>query len=239
MSDYTEYYANRKPAKFSWGLIRFWHTRMLTIASKFIPELASKTILEVGAGHGFFATACQIKQIAYHGLEMNVEQASLLRAHGHNIIPARIPPIPSGEPVQVVWLSHVLEHAATYVEAKQMLLACHDRLDAGGYVVIIAPDLYHWKEEFWSLDWSHGFPTTLVRVEQLLNETGFSIRQSMHHTFTITNACGAWIVSMLFRCFLPRKLLDYFFHKMVGRRFCNAFMSVFGLRQIYLIGKKR
>jgi hypothetical protein len=141
--------------------------------------------------------------------------------------------------VQVIWLSHVLEHASNYIEAKAMLAACHDRLDAGGYVTIIAPDIHHWKEEFWSVDWSHGFPTSLNRVEQLLSETGFLIHRSLHHTFTVTNPMGAWSISMLFRWLLPVNLLDYFFQKLTGRRFCHAFMSVFGLRQIYIIGKKK
>jgi hypothetical protein len=178
------------------------------------------------------------KKLTYFGLEMNVEQAKLLQQSGHDVLPATIPPIPAGEPVQVIWLSHVLEHASNYGEAKQMLVACHDRLDAGGYVTIIAPDIHHWKEEFWSVDWSHGFPTSLNRVEQLLSETGFTIHQAMHHTFTVTNPLGAWSISTLFRWFLPVNVLDYFFQKMTGRRFCHVFMSVYGLRQIYIIGKK-
>jgi hypothetical protein len=238
MSDYSEYYATRKPIKLAEPVIRFWHKRMLAIAGRYIPHLKSKTLLEIGAGHGFLADACQQKKISYNGHEMNVEQANLLQLSGHQVSPATIPPIPAGEAAHIIWLSHVLEHASNYTEAKEMLLACHQRLEPEGYVVIIAPDIYHWKEEFWSLDWSHGFPTSLVRVEQLLNETGFTVFQSMHHTFTVTNALGAWFISTFFRFCLPKNILDYFFHRWTGHRFCNAFMSVFGLRQIYLIGKK-
>ncbi|MES2217883.1 MAG: methyltransferase domain-containing protein [Pseudomonadota bacterium] len=238
MSDYQEYYITRKPSNPGMRAMAFWHRRMLKIAERHIPNLLSKTVLEIGPGHGLFAEACQQKQLAYFGLEMNVEQARALQLAGHKVSSATIPPIPAGEPVQMIWLSHVLEHAGTYHEAKLMLQACHDRLDNNGLVIIIAPDINHWREEFWSVDWSHGFPTSLNRVEQLLSETGFSVAQSMHHTFTLTNTFLAWLLSWLFRLGLPVNLLDYFFKKWTGRQFAHAFMSVFGLRQIYVIGEK-
>lgn len=238
MGDYSEYYQTRKPTQFGERVLAFWHRRMLQIAVRCIPDLAGKNILEIGAGHGFFADACQQKKITYQGVEMNVEQAQLLQSSGHKVFAATIPPIPAGDAVQLIWLSHVLEHAASYPEAKKMLQACHDRLDEKGYVIIIAPDVLHWKEEFWSVDWSHGFPTSLNRVEQLLSETGFSIHKSMHHSFTLTNTFLAWFISVSFRLFFPVNLLDYFFRRYKNRQFAHAFMSVFGLRQIYLIGQK-
>ena len=237
--NYSEYFMNRKPSPFSEKSIRFWHKRMLMIAAKWIPALHTKSILEIGVGHGFFAEVCQQKQITYQGLEMNAEQADLLKASGHDIIAVMVPPIPAGEAVQVIWLSHILEHAPSYVIAKEMLLACHERLDPEGYVVIIAPDCLHWKERFWSCDWSHGFPTSLTRVEQLLHETNFSVHRSMYHTLSLTNPVAAWSISTFFRWCLPVEILDYFFQRYTGHRFCQAFMGVFGLRQIYLIGKKR
>jgi hypothetical protein len=239
VSDYEEYFTSRKPTREGMRALAFWHNRMLKIAERHIPGMLTKTLLEVGAGHGLLADACQQQQIVYHGLEMNVEQAQLLQHAGHNVLPAIIPPIPAGEPVQLIWLSHVLEHAADYKEAKAMLSACHERLDANGYVVIIAPDIHHWREEFWSIDWSHGFPTSVNRVEQLLSETGFAIHKSMHHTFTVTNSFAAWLLSWSFRIFVPINLLDYFFKKWTGRQFAHAFMSVFGFRQIYVIGTKK
>lgn len=235
--NYAEYFVTRKPATFAQPLITYWHKKMLLIAAKWIPNLKSKTILEIGAGHGFFASVCTQMGFHYCGHEMNADQANSLQASGYDVTPAMIPPIPAGKPVQVIWLSHVLEHAMNYREARDMLTACHGRLDKDGYVVIIAPDIHHWKMEFWSMDWSHGFPTSLNRVEQLLNETGFSVTKAMHHTSAMTNPCVAWVTSSLFRL-LPMHLIDSISHKLVGRRFASAFMSVFGFRQIYLIGHK-
>jgi 2-polyprenyl-3-methyl-5-hydroxy-6-metoxy-1,4-benzoquinol methylase len=238
MSNYVEYFTTRKPGLSSIWVQSFWNKRMLKIATQYIPDLANKTILEIGVGHGLFAEACQKKQITYHGLEMNVEQAIALQHAGHKVLPATIPPIPQGEPVQVIWLSHILEHANDYREAKAMLAACHERLDATGHVVIIAPDILHWKEQFWAMDWSHGMPTSVNRVEQLLNETGFTVFKSMHHTSTVTNPFLAWLISWSFRLFLPINLLDYFCKKWNGRRYAHAFMSVLGWRQIFVIGCK-
>ena len=170
---------------------------------------------------------------------MNKEQALDLSKLGYNITPATIPPIPPGPPAHVIWLSHVLEHAATYREAKEMLHACYDRLEPDGYVVIIAPDILHWKGEFWSVDWSHGFPTSLNRVEQLLHETKFTVHKSIHHTFTQTNPILAWGLSSLFRLLLPIYFLDFFSQKVFKRKLGQSFMGVFGLRQIFIIGRKQ
>jgi hypothetical protein len=235
---YDEYFTTRKPSKGGMRALAFWHTRMLSIAKRVIPDLARKTFLEIGSGHGLFAVACQRSQINYYGLEMNEDQAKALTLQGHNVLAMTVPPIPQGDPVQVIWMCHMLEHAGSYAEAKTIIQACYDRLDPQGYVVIIAPDIHHWREEFWSVDWSHGFPTSLNRVEQLLNETGFKISRSMHHTFTVTNPLAAWILSWSFRILLPLNFLDFWFKKLTGRQFAHAFMSVFGWRQIYVVGCK-
>lgn len=239
MNEYVEYFTSRKPAQCNRRFLKWWHKRMLKIAAQYIPGFCEKTILEIGAGHGFIADICYQNQIAYLGHEMNTAQALELSNLGYRVTPATIPPIPSGPSTQVVWLSHILEHAVTYREAKEMLHACYDRLDPDGYIVIIAPDVLHWKGAFWSVDWSHGFPTSLNRVEQLLSETKFIVHKSMHHTFTQTQPLLAWSLSWLFRIFLPVYFLDFFLHKLFKRKLCQSFMSVFGLRQIYLIGRKK
>lgn len=178
------------------------------------------------------------KNIIYYGHEMNSDQAALLQQAGYRVTAVTVPPIPKGKPVQLIWLSHVLEHSSSYIKAKQMLLACYNRLDNGGYVVIIAPDIHHWKEYFWSADWSHGFPTSMPRVEQLLNETGFSVYRTMHHTCTTTNSFFAWFLSLFFRIFIPINFFDYIFKCFFKKTFCHSFLYIFGLRQIYVIGKK-
>jgi len=234
--NYSEFYTRKRPGKLM-PLVLFWHKRMLTIARKYIPELETKMILEIGPGCGFFAKICTLQKMKYCAVEMNAHQTDFLQKEGFDVVSATIPPIPAGKPVQLIWLSHVLEHAASYTEAKAMLSACYDRVDKDGYVVIIGPDIHHWKTEFWDCDWSHGYPTSLIRVEQLLSETGFSVYRSMHHTSSMTNSFFAWAISVLFRL-VPMQLLDYFFYKKLKWRPCHSFMHQFGLRQIYVIGKK-
>jgi len=235
-NNYSEFYTRKRPDIFT-PLVSFWHKRMLTIAARFIPNFKQKTLLEIGPGCAFLAKRCVEDNMTYRAIEMNEQQAAFLQNEGYHVIPATVPPIPAGEPVQVIWLSHMLEHVASHSEAKALLLACYDRIDADGYVVIIGPDVYHWKADFWGCDWSHGYPTSVFRVEQLLNETGFSLHQSMHHTATITNSFFAWLISVLFR-FAPMDTLDFMFYKKFKWRPCQAFMHKFGLRQIYVIGKK-
>lgn len=238
MEQYSEFFTHRKPTEKGKKILRWWHERMLRIAQKHIPDLSQKNILEIGVGHGIFADICQRKKIAFTGIEMNQPQAQVLRQQGHEIITAKIPPIPAGEPVHVIWLSHMLEHATNYHEAREMLRACYERLTPNGYVVIIAPDIHHWKMDFWSVDWSHGFPTSTQRVEQVLHDAGFSVHKSMHHTLTITQPFLAWLSSTLLRLLIPVTLIDMFLDKTIKRKYAYSFMTVFGWRQIYLIGKK-
>lgn len=235
--NYSEFYSRKRPDFFE-PIVLFWHKRMLSIATKLIPALVKKNILEIGPGCAYFAKVCAENKITYCAVEMNLQQAVVLQQAGYDVIVGTIPPIPEGKPVQIIWLSHVLEHVTSHTDAKEMLLACYQRLDKEGYVVIIGPDVYHWKADFWGCDWSHSYPTSLPRVEQLLNETGFSVEQSMHHTATITNSFVAWLISILFR-FMPMDTMDLFFYKKFKWRPCKSFMHKFGLRQIYVIGKKK
>lgn len=237
MEDYQEYFVARRPSHWGMKVIYFWHSRMLNIVSRMIPYFNDKTVLEIGAGHGFIASCCQKKDIDYIGHELNATQAATLNAMGYAVTQARIPPIPPGKAVQVIWLSHVLEHSSGFNEAKEILKACYERLDPEGYVVILAPDVLHWKMHFWSWDWSHGFPTTITRVTQLLNETGFVVIKATHHTATFTQPIVAWTLSLLFKL-VPVEALDYLCEKIIGRRLFQAFMSVYGYRQILLIGQK-
>lgn len=238
MDNYKEYFVNRRPTSFGASIIRFWHKRLLKVVSRRVPQFFNQSILEIGAGHGFFADCCKQMKIDYEGYEMNTAQALTLQRQGIAITHAKIPPIPEGNDKQIIWLSHVLEHAVNYDEARAMLIACHSRLQENGYLIIIAPDILHWRMYFWSWDWSHGFPTSLNRVKQLLNETGFSVDTALHHTATLTNPIIAWFISSIFYLF-PVELLDFFCEKITGRYFFQAFMSVYGYRQILLIGQKQ
>ncbi len=59
MTDYSDFFTHRKPTATGSRALRWWHQRMLVIAKRHIPHFAQKTLLEIGAGHGFIADLCQ------------------------------------------------------------------------------------------------------------------------------------------------------------------------------------
>ena len=60
-NNYNEYY--NRPSEFADKIITFWHSRMFDFASKHIPNLTNKSLLEVGVGFGYFANACKNKGV--------------------------------------------------------------------------------------------------------------------------------------------------------------------------------
>lgn len=237
-SQYDEYFTSRMPSRFAIKYIYFWHKRMFNIGKKSISNFLKKKICEIGPGHGFFAEICTINKMSYSGYEINIGQAEKLMEMGYNVEAATCPPMPQGDPVDIIWISHVLEHMSSFQKARELMISCNNRLSKNGYIVIIGPDLLHWKFSFWDRDWTHGYPTSKCNVEQLLNDTGFIVHKSMHHAFTVTNPLFAWAISRFFRLF-PGGLIDYFNLKIFKKTFFASFMNLFGLRQIYIIGQKR
>lgn len=154
---------------------------MLAIAESLIPDLRKQHILEVGPAFGYFAAACRKRGLKYSGIEMNEAQAERLRAKGFDVGCSCIPPFPpDGKDIHLIWISHVLEHAQSPLEAREMVLAAFNRLPPNGYLVVISPDFLSWKMNFWDADWSHGYPTTLQRVSQLFTEAGFRLLGEFH-----------------------------------------------------------
>ena len=234
---YREYFETRKPAGFARPLVKLWHSRMFTRVSTYIAGLAEKRILEVGAGWGFFAEVCRSRGARYQGLEMNPGQARALRADGHDVVVGVIPPFPPGAPADVVWMSHVLEHAVDYRHALAMATAAHARVERGGYLVVIAPDLLSWREEFWNGDWSHGFPTTVRRVRELVTEAGFEVVAAEHHTASFRQDLAISGLTRLL-ALIPYEGIDQVLNRAIGHGYAYAFMTVFGWRQILVIGRK-
>jgi hypothetical protein len=167
---------------------------------------------------------------------MNALQAAELRRQGFDVQAAAVPPLPPGPAVGVVWMSHMLEHAPTYRDARAIVAAAAERLAHGGHLVVIGPDVLSSRGGFWDSDWSHGFPTSLRRVAQLLGEAGLQVVAKRHHTLTVD---GAWatVLSGLLRL-VPCRLLDAALERLTGRPLAYSFMTLLGWRQIFVVGRK-
>ena len=235
---YDEYFESRKPIELGHKLWRRFHRKMLAAASRIIPDFSKRTILELGPGLGIFAEEVRGKTAGYSAIEMNAGNAERLRAAGFDVVNATVPPFPDGPPAGVVWMSHVLEHARDFVEARTMVSEAARRLAPGGWLVVIAPDVLSWKEHFFEVDWTHGYPTSLGRVEQLLRDAGFEVAFARHHTAGFLNPVAMFFATNLLRA-LPFDALDALTRPFTGRRLFFSFMSMMGWRQIFVAGRKR
>ena len=169
---------------------------------------------------------------------MNQQLADELLNNGFNIICSAIPPFPDiNNKVDVIWMSHILEHARDYMHAREMLQSAYDKLEPNGYIVVITPDYISQGKYFFDIDWSHGYPVTLKRLNQILSDVGFKVAFSKHHVATITNEAISTLLYLLFKL-IPVGLCDWLSYKLFKKTFCSSFMSMFGWRQVIVIGQK-
>ena len=119
-----------------------------------------------------------------------------------------------------------------------MVMAAATRLPAGGHLIAIGPEFQSWGPHFFSIDWSHGYPTDVRRVRQLFAECGFEVVEARIHVLGTSRPVVASLLDLLFRL-IPVRALDAFFKAVVGRELATAFMVVAGWTQLLVIGRKR
>jgi hypothetical protein len=139
----------------------------------------------------------------------------------------------------MIWMSHVLEHSPTWLAAREMVSMCQELLSDEGFVVTVGPDALSWRREFWNVDWSHGYPTTIRNVSQMYNDVGLRDITSLHHR----NGSESSLVKFLF-AFLslsPHRIIDTVLtpsRSKIGDGLMYSWKAIFGWRQILILGHK-
>jgi SAM-dependent methyltransferase len=139
----------------------------------------------------------------------------------------------------LIYLSHVLEHCADWVSARSMLLEKSRQLANGGVLVVIGPDYMNWKQEFFNVDATHGYPTTLRNVVQLMNDVGLQIEVAKHHRGGHVN----WFCRVPYA--ILAKMIPNFLDGLIsprrrrlGEGFIYSWKTVFGWRQLIVVARK-
>jgi hypothetical protein len=232
---YTEFASNR-PSKIGLRVLRFQQSRLLKTVIAKSGEVTS--VLEIGPGWGAFATHCRDLGVKYEFVDNSPTISDLMFAEGFVGLCGTTNQLQTIS-VSTIWMSHVLEHSPTWSEARNMLTHLSEIAQDGTRIVIIGPDYLSWRGEFFNVDSTHGYPTTLRNVVQLVRDVGLTVSFAHHHRLASTNVFVRLLAVILLS--VPWNLIDRAFgiRKDDGRRglFYN-FKVNFLLRQMCVVACK-
>ena len=167
-----------------------------------------KRVLEIGAGHGFFAEACTGHGDRYIGIEPNPVTFEQLHDRGFEVLQDSCPPIPFGDQeFDVVYAGYVFEYLESPPVALELLMEMKRVLKPGGQVAIVSSDFMRMKKEFWNVSYMTSFVTSERRFKQLAYDAGLIHRECLHFAGNL---------------FGPTRYLAYLFYSFYSYRFLDA-----------------
>ncbi len=130
-------------------------------------------VVEIGTGLGILAGHLRAAGFDYVGYEPNKAMVERAKNAGFKMRNALVPPLqePDGS-CDVIVMSHVFEHMAGISQAQEFLSEARRCLRPGGILILLSPDLLDFGTDFWNVDYTHTFPTSLHRVRQMLPDAG-------------------------------------------------------------------
>lgn len=226
-------YIRRKPHPRSEVLIRKWHGKLLAMAIQ-NTAIQPSSLFEVGPGHGYLAEHCKERGIKYEFCDTSPAVVAKMTELGFKGYEGMAHDIASrlGK-YDMIWMSHVLEHSPTWIDARQMMKTSMDLLTDKGVIVVVSPDVLNWRREFWNVDWSHGYPTSVRNVSQLCSDVGLTNISAVHHRNGTSNILIRSIFTLI--TMVPHRLVDRILSPeryKIGDGFTYSWKCVFGWRQI-------
>ena len=215
-------YVRREPHPRNAVFIAKWHGKLLRIALK--DEYPVKRILEIGPGHGYFAEHCKSNGLIYEFCDTSPAVFNKMEELGY-----------TGHLYDMVYMSHVIEHSPSWIDARKLLEDCRKVLNSNGRLVIVSPDLLSWKHEFWNVDWSHGYPTSVRNLSQLCSDVGYINIEAKHHRNGSSNIFIRGIFCLLAK--IPHRPIDRLItptRYRLGDGFVYSWKAVFGWRQVFI-----
>lgn len=232
-------YVDREPHPRSARFIRNWHQKHLR--SAVAVSGTPRRLLEIGPGHGYLAEASVGAGIEYVYVDTSPavhRKMGELGYSGHLGLLHQVDK--SITNFDMIWMSHVLEHSPTWIDARGLIEEAHSRLARGGTLVVISPDVLSWRREFWNVDWSHGYPTSLRNVIQLFDDVGLTNIVGRHHR----NASFGLLQRSLFTLLtlIPHVAVDRLLTPSRSRNgdgLLYSWKAVFGWRQVFVSGRRK
>ena len=104
----------------------------------------------------------------------------------------------------------------------------------------MSPEILSSRAEFWSSDFSHGYPTSIRNVAQLMSDVGLNVIQSAHHRNGRFNLVGRFFPSLI--TLVPHNFVDCIVspkRRIKGEGFFYSWKTIFGWRQILVVGQSK
>ena len=232
-------YMQREPHPRNAVFIKRWHGKLLKLAMRDLQQ-TPRSVLEIGPGHGYFAEHCRDSGFTYDFCDTSPAVVSQMKESGFQGHLGLIQDVaPNLGKYDIIWMSHVLEHSPTWLAAREMVATCRDFLSDEGVVVVVGPDALNWRNEFWNVDWSHGYPTTIRNVSQLFSDVGLRNVRAYHHRNGSVNPLIRMIFAVLSKA--PHRLIDRMLtpaRYKKGDGFVYSWKAIFGWRQILIVASK-
>lgn len=226
-------YISRQPNGFGRRIVITWHRNMLNeFQKKLSIDTGSMSLLEIGPGYGYLADVLRERGHYYRFDDIADPVIRLMREKGFELVESHY------ERFDIVWLSHVLEHSVDWVSAREMLIGLKSRLTTDSYLVIIAPDYLDWGKKFYDVDATHGYPTTLRTVTQLVRDIELEVVWSGYHRGAKTSLIWRFVFGLL--SLIPNtvgKLVTSPVRRRFGENLLFSLKTVFGWRQIMVVAR--
>ena len=233
-------YIRRQPHARSERFISNWHLKLLRLALE-NKKTKVLNVLEIGPGHGYFAQHCISMGLNYEFIDNSKAVFNKLTELGMNGHLGLISEVSDqiDKKFDLIWMSHILEHSPTWVDARNLLNVARKLLAEDGSIVVIGPDAIHWRRQFWNIDATHGYPTTLRNVIQLCDDVGLQTSIAKHHR-NASFGVFSRVIFLSLSC-IPHTWVDRFLspaRARLGDGYLISWKAVFGWRQIFIMADR-
>lgn len=226
------YYAEDSVTPVGEWMVRNARRRQLDLIRPFLCG-SDSALLEIGPGFGQLTEL--FLEVGYHNYTV-VEPNDLLRKRleerGVRTKDYTIPLLQEYDnSYDAIIMFHVLEHLGGVAEAGAFVSEAARVLLPGGLLCILSPDYLHLRQDFFNVDYTHAYVTTVRRVAQLFHDGGFDVLKCTYFSGMFAGV-PATLVSNLVRlglCFSSGNRLRSRLYK----------LKTSLLRSFLIIGKKR
>lgn len=154
--------------------------------------------VEIGPGHGMFARQCRDAGMRYRAIERNPTFQRALAADGFDVVLGTAPPLPyEDDQADLVSLMTVLEHMPTFEQGLDLLQECNRVLRPGGFLALEVPDYLRCGIDFHQWDYTHSFILTPLRLQQVLQDSGFQVVDLVLFAGSIDSPVIRWPLDLL------------------------------------------